>query len=127
MGREKARLKFRGHTLLGHARALVDEVGLPCRVIRHDAVPCCGPLGGIITALRTTKLSRVLFLPCDMPFVTSKLARGHLAAGQMVGTGYPDSRNCLFRELNRGVKWLFSNNALELAEIWEQALQEIDG
>ena len=59
--------------------------------------------------------------------VTPELVRQHLAAGQMVGTGYPNSRNCLFREPNRGVKWLFSNNALELAEIWEQALQEIDG
>ena len=59
--------------------------------------------------------------------VTSKLARGHLAAGQMVGTGYPDSRNCLFRELNRGVKWLFSNDPLGLAVIREQALQEIGG
>ncbi len=75
MGREKARLKFRGHTLLCHARALVDEVGLPCRVIRRDAVPRCGPLGGIITALRTTKLSRILFLSCDMPFITSKLVQ----------------------------------------------------
>ena len=59
--------------------------------------------------------------------VTPELVRQHLAAGQMVGTGYPNSRNCLFREPNRGVKWLFSNNALELAEIREQALQEIDG
>ncbi len=75
MGREKARLKFRGHTLLGHARGLVDEVGLPCRIIRRDAVPRCGPIGGIITALRTTKLSRVLFLSCDMPFVTPKLVQ----------------------------------------------------
>ena len=75
MGREKAQLKFRGHTLLGHARALVDEVGLPCRIIRRDAVPRCGPLGGIITALRVTKASRVLFLSCDMPFVTPKLVQ----------------------------------------------------
>lgn len=75
MGREKARLKFRGHTLLGHARVLVDEEGLPCRIIRRDTVPRCGPLGGIITALRTTKAGRVLFLSCDMPFVTTKLVR----------------------------------------------------
>ena len=75
MGREKDRLKFRGHTLLGHARALVDEVGLPYRIIRRDSVPRCGPLGGIITALRVTKASRVLFLSCDMPFVTQKLVQ----------------------------------------------------
>ena len=75
MGREKARLKFRGHTLLGHARALVDVVGLSCRIIRRDAVPRCGPLGGVITGLRITRASRVLFLSCDMPFVTQKLVQ----------------------------------------------------
>ncbi len=38
------------------------------------------------------------------------IARHH-RAGQRVGTGYPRSRNCLFRELNRGVEWIFSNHA----------------
>ena len=59
--------------------------------------------------------------------ITTKLVQQHLAAGQMVGTGYPDSRNCLFRELNRGVPWLFTNSPLELAEIREQVLREIGG
>jgi glycerophosphoryl diester phosphodiesterase len=35
----------------------------------------------------------------------------HRRAGQCVGTGYPRSANCLFRELNRGVEWIFSNHA----------------
>jgi glycerophosphoryl diester phosphodiesterase len=39
------------------------------------------------------------------------------AGGQKVGTGYPGSQNCLFRELNRGVEWIFSNNAAELQAI----------
>lgn len=41
------------------------------------------------------------------------IARHH-RAGQGVGTGYPRSRNCLFRELNRGVEWVFSNHAARL-------------
>jgi glycerophosphoryl diester phosphodiesterase len=41
----------------------------------------------------------------------------HLANGQKVGTGYPGSKNCLFREINRGVEWIFSNNAVELQTI----------
>jgi glycerophosphoryl diester phosphodiesterase len=41
----------------------------------------------------------------------------HLARGQRVGTGYPGSKNCLFREINRGVEWVFSNNAAELQAI----------
>jgi glycerophosphoryl diester phosphodiesterase len=35
----------------------------------------------------------------------------HHAARQKVGTGYPRSINQLFRELNRGVDWIFSNHA----------------
>jgi len=108
MGREKARLKFCGRTLLGHARALVDEVGLPRRVIRRDAVPRCGPLGGIITALRTTKLSRVLFLSCDMPFITPKLVQQLL----------DDSSPNVFVEANGRVDFPFclAASALAIAE-----------
>ena len=42
------------------------------------------------------------------------LRRRHLAAGQYIGTGFPRSRNCLCRELNRGVQWIFSNDAVHL-------------
>jgi len=41
-------------------------------------VPRCGPLGGIYTALKTTKAEAVMFLACDMPFVTDALMRGVL-------------------------------------------------
>jgi glycerophosphoryl diester phosphodiesterase len=41
----------------------------------------------------------------------------HHTLGQQVGTGYPASKNCLFREINRGVEWIFSNNAVELQGI----------
>jgi molybdopterin-guanine dinucleotide biosynthesis protein A len=75
MGLEKARLKFCGRSLLDHARALADGAGLACRVIRRDVVPRCGPLGGIITALRKTTAPRVLFLSCDMPLVTVQLVQ----------------------------------------------------
>jgi glycerophosphoryl diester phosphodiesterase len=36
------------------------------------------------------------------------------AAGRKVGTGYVRASNCLFRELNRGVDWIFSNHAAEV-------------
>lgn len=44
----------------------------------------------------------------------STLIQRHHARAQKVGTAYPASRNSLFRELNRGVDWIFSNNAAEL-------------
>ena len=46
----------------------------------------------------------------------------HCDSGQKVGTGYPRSKNCLFREINRGVEWIFSNNAGELQAIVRQLI-----
>lgn len=45
---------------------------------------------------------------------TDRLIRKHKRVGQQIGTGYVGSRNALYRELNRGVDWVFSNNALEI-------------
>ena len=73
MGRDKARLRLGGRTLLAHVRANAKHLGLPVRVLRRDAVPRCGPLGGVVTALRKTRAESVLFLSCDMPFVSAAL------------------------------------------------------
>lgn len=45
------------------------------------------------------------------------LRRRHADAGQVVGSGFPASKNCLFRELNRSVDWIFSNDAVKLQRI----------
>jgi len=42
------------------------------------------------------------------------LVKKHLSLGHKIGTGFIDSKNCLYREVNRGVEWLFSNNAVEM-------------
>ena len=47
---------------------------------------------------------------------SSKLAK-HRKKKQHVGTGYPESKNCLFREINRDVEWIFSNNACQVQDI----------
>ncbi len=41
----------------------------------------------------------------------------HLEAGQFMGTGYPKSKNALYRELNRGVQWIFTNDPLDVAAL----------
>jgi glycerophosphoryl diester phosphodiesterase len=41
----------------------------------------------------------------------------HHRLGQGVGTGFADSRRCLFREVARGVDWIFSNRAAEMQDI----------
>ena len=49
--------------------------------------------------------------------INKSILAKHRAHGQKVGTGYPASKNCLFREINRGVEWIFSNNAGELQSL----------
>lgn len=81
MGRDKARLRAGGRTLLAHVRHTARQMGLPIRVIRRDLVARCGPLGGVLTALKTTRSERVLFLACDMPLVPVALLKKVLRAG----------------------------------------------
>lgn len=49
--------------------------------------------------------------------IDNKMLAKHRQKGQQVGTGYPGSKNCLFREINRGIEWIFSNNAGEIQRI----------
>ncbi len=49
--------------------------------------------------------------------LTEGVRRRHGRAGQRIGTGFIASRNSLFRELNRGVEWIFTNDAVKLQQI----------
>lgn len=49
--------------------------------------------------------------------LNNDIRRRHERAGQQLGTGFIRSRNCLFRELNRGIRWIFSNDAVKLQRI----------
>ena len=75
MGRDKASLRLGRRTLLGHVRASAQDSGWPHRVIRRDLVPGCGPLGGVYTALAISRAETILFLSCDMPFVSGTLLK----------------------------------------------------
>ncbi len=48
----------------------------------------------------------------------------HHSFGQQIGTGHIGSRNALYRELNRGVEWLFSNNAVAMQGLVDQLLAQ---
>ena len=56
--------------------------------------------------------------------LTKTRLKKHQGLQQKMATGYVNSKNCLFRELNRGVEWVFSDNAVELQKIVNQLLQE---
>jgi molybdenum cofactor guanylyltransferase len=51
------------------------QLRMPVRTIRHDVVSRCGPLGGMLTGLKTARAGAVLFLACDMPLVSPKLLK----------------------------------------------------
>lgn len=44
-------------------------------------------------------------------FINKGMIHRHHRLLQKIGTGFVESRNCLFREINRGVDWIFSNRA----------------
>lgn len=75
MGRDKSRLRLGGRTLLGHVRAAARALGVPVRVVRHDVLPPCGPLGGVLTGFFRSQADMVLFLACDMPWISAALLR----------------------------------------------------
>ncbi len=50
-------------------------------------------------------------------FITDRIKTKHQNMGQKVGTGYANSRNCLFREINRGIDWIFSEKAINMHSI----------
>ena len=99
MGRDKQSIRLGGRTLLAHAKAASIGAGWKPRVVATDRQPGLGPLGGIATALQQTNHSRVLFVSCDMPFLTGELltrffgaavsAPGPLFTQHVRGVGFP--------------------------------------
>ena len=53
-----------------------------------------------------------------------KIIKQHLDFGQKIGVGYPKSKNSLFREINRGVEWIFCNNAVEVSGLLQIELKK---
>ena len=56
--------------------------------------------------------------------LTAARLKKHQKLQQKVGTGYVNSKNCLFRELNRNVEWVFSDNAVELQRVVNRLLSQ---
>ncbi|MBU2623900.1 MAG: glycerophosphodiester phosphodiesterase [Proteobacteria bacterium] len=49
--------------------------------------------------------------------ISDSVFKKHTDKNQKIGTGFIGSQNSLFRELNRGTEWIFSNNAAKLQAI----------
>ena len=84
MGSDKALLEWNGQPLLLRAARLLDPlvasvtvIGDPARytalglTVVPDDVPNLGPLGGIATALRSSRMPWNLVVGCDLPYLTA--------------------------------------------------------
>ncbi len=77
----------------------------------------------LVAELNVKRLSRICLqqnfggLTGHYLLLNQALQRRHMQAGQRIGTGFIHSRNALFRELNRGVEWIFSNRAVHIQGI----------
>jgi glycerophosphoryl diester phosphodiesterase len=58
-------------------------------------------------------------------FLSDLLLKKHRNIGQKIGTGFISSQNSLFRELNRGIDWIFSNHTLKIQRIRNQWLEKV--
>ncbi|KPJ78299.1 MAG: hypothetical protein AMJ54_04220 [Deltaproteobacteria bacterium SG8_13] len=56
--------------------------------------------------------------------VTRRISQKHRDRSQRIGTGFADSRNCLLREINRAVDWIFSNRAVAMQAVIDALLQD---
>ncbi|HEV8541872.1 MAG TPA: NTP transferase domain-containing protein, partial [Verrucomicrobiae bacterium] len=72
-GRDKSRLLLGNRTFLDRISSAARELNAPVEVIFKDAIPNCGPLGGVFTAFQRFSFRAALFLSCDMPLVSPQL------------------------------------------------------
>jgi molybdopterin-guanine dinucleotide biosynthesis protein A len=115
MGRDKALLAIEGTVLVARTATLVRTVtgnvtliGAPERYTQlgfpsvADLIPDSGPIGGLYTALHTTRADWNLLVACDMPRLTEAILRELLAAAaHSYGSG--SGAACLVPETASGL------------------------
>jgi len=55
-----------------------------------------------------------------------KLVQKHREVEQKIGTGFVRSRHCFYRELKRGVSWVFTDHAVKLHNYQQTLLKRQD-
>jgi glycerophosphoryl diester phosphodiesterase len=58
--------------------------------------------------------------------ISGNTIRKHGRHNQKTGTGFVRSRNCFYRELNRGVEWIFTDHALKLHSFQQELLNQLN-
>jgi glycerophosphoryl diester phosphodiesterase len=90
----------------------------PSTLVTFDFLPTSALLP--IAQLEIERFSRIVQeknyggLLGHYAWLTNQVIERHHGLGQQVGTGFVNSLNCLYRELNREVEWIFSDCAVRL-------------
>lgn len=86
----------------------------------------CLPVAELNTRhLSTESLARGLGGVCGHYLLLNQsMIEQHHYGGKKLGTGFVSSKFCLYRELNRGVDWIFTDHALKLVQLRQQQLRE---
>ena len=94
-------------------------------LVKFAGADACLPVAELNTGdFSRTALARDLAGVCGHYLLLNRdMIKHHHRQGQKVGTGFITSRFSLYRELNRGVDWVFTNHALRLTAIRQQLLR----
>jgi molybdopterin-guanine dinucleotide biosynthesis protein A len=102
-GRNKASLQVGGFTILERQLAVLRQVVDRTIIIANDPTPyhaydvrivpdlapCSGALGGVYTAIMSSRSARTLVLACDMPFLAASFLAHLIEAGETADIAIP--------------------------------------
>jgi molybdopterin-guanine dinucleotide biosynthesis protein A len=110
MGRDKALLPIEGSVLVERtaervraAAGSVTLIGAPERyahlglAVGADLVEGCGPIGGLFTALKSTRADWNLLVACDMPGLTAEFL------GELLDAARQSGSTCLVPQTEAGL------------------------
>jgi glycerophosphoryl diester phosphodiesterase len=96
-----------------HIISLQLEVLLKCKIVPRSAMVPIAEFN-VAEMSRGALEHKMAGVAGQYLLVTSKTVESHQKANQQVGTGFIRSRSVLYREVNRGVDWIFTNRAREI-------------
>jgi glycerophosphoryl diester phosphodiesterase len=103
-----------------HIMSIKRELLLACEFVpKHARLP--------VAEINISEMSRLALeekmagVTGQYVMLTDRIIQRHHDAGQLVGTGFASSKSVLYRELNRGVDWIFTNHVTRLIQIRDEA------
>jgi len=139
-GRDKSRLVVEGRPIIARQRDVLRSVAGEVFIVGHDParfadmglpgfpdrLPGAGALGGILTALESTRADRVLVVACDMPFLVAGLLRALVQAASEDGAWVRSARGpepllaCYRQSARAPILQAITAGALKVADLGQR-------